>query len=151
MTEYGSMKMSQALAVTASDAPDSDALLTMFPWSTPADSEARAIRKVHPASLPTLPRPTPRQWKSGRRDSPVRLQNSSRMSACTAMPRVAVPPSIAIISGVQSAEFRETGEKAHPRIRNPMMETMLLTTGAQVKGPKIRRAFRASPSRAYRP
>lgn len=151
ITEYGSMKINQAFAVTVADAPSPATSLTMYPCRTPAERLAKAIRNVHPASRPTLPRPTPRQWKSGFKASPVRLQNTSSTTAWSAMPRVAVPPSRVIIEGVQSAAFVGTGANSAPRAMNPAIETMLLITGAQVNGPKILRALRASPSIAYRP
>jgi hypothetical protein len=37
------------------------------------------------------------------------------------------------------------------KIRNPAIDTMLLTIGAQVYGPYTRRAFSDSPTRAKRP
>ena len=59
-----------------------------------------------PASLPVARRPMPRQEKSGRKLRPIRRQKKNRMSAWVATPRVAVPASSAIMSGVQSVTSR---------------------------------------------
>ena len=69
------------------------------------------------------------------------------MTACTTMPSVAVPASSAIIAGVH-ASTATSEPKSRMNTRKPAIETTLFTIGAQVNGPKTRRAFSASPTSA---
>ena len=63
---------------------------------------------------------------------------------------VAVPPITATIVGRPVRDLAAPPEQGM-KIMNPAIETTLLTIGAHVYGPNTRRAFRASPTSAYRP
>ena len=76
------------------------------------------------------------------------------MKACTATPSVAPPARMAIITGFQSSAPRwpaVSAPKAAMKTSSIEMPTMLLTTGAQVKGPNDFRALSTSPSSVYSP
>ena len=103
----------------------------MLTCTSPATRVTTTIPNVHVARLPMLPKPTPRQRKSGRSGMPERRQEIARTTVCAMMPRVAVPPTSAIAEGVhQSTSFRWKPKRTMKR-PNPAIETMLLTTGAQ--------------------
>ena len=90
---------------------------------------------VQNATLPAVPRPTPRNPKVGRYENPMRLSGQMRMSACAATPSVADPPRRAILSGVHVS--RVCGEavfvpKTTMKTSRPMIATMLLSTGAHM-------------------
>jgi hypothetical protein len=63
--------------------------------------------------------------------SRVRFQKNSSTTVCSAMPRVAVPPSSAIIPASQSDGGEGTAEDRR-NTPNPAIETRLLTVGAQL-------------------
>ena len=74
------------------------------------------------------------------------------MSACAATPRVAPPASRAICAGVQLRRIAVRGIDAEQRGEDEQRRrsrTTLLSTGAQVNGPKTPRALSTSPSRLY--
>ena len=103
MIECGSMKISQAMRSTATEASSAPAVKATLLCTMPASWVTRIIPNVQPAARTVPPSPTPRQRKSGRKPRPVRRQNSSSTSACAAMPSVAPPASSAICGGVQVA------------------------------------------------
>ena len=101
-----------------------------FTWTSPASSVTTTMPNVQVARLPMLPKPTPRQRKSGRSGMPDRRQAMARTTVCAMMPSVAVPPTSAMEDGVhQPTSVRWNPNRTMNRPK-PAIETMLLITGA---------------------
>jgi len=89
-----------------------------------------SARKVRPAKRPSWPKPCPRNPQRGRQRKPDRYSGGIRIAACTAMPRVALPASTQIISGVQ-ADASSWRPHILKKTISPAIATTLLATGAQ--------------------
>ena len=94
----------------------------------------RTAPKVHIATFPAVPRPTPRNPNVGRNRNPIRRSGHSRMSAWATTPRVAEPAStvIFVVSHVPTAFCTPPAPKSAMKTPRPAIATTLLRTGAHM-------------------
>ena len=154
-TEWGSIKISQAIAAAATEAtacpePRSTAAVDATAVCTsPPICETTTIASDHDAALSAGPRPNPRHLKFRLSFSPIRFQLTRRIRACAATPAVALPASSAIWSAPQELIDLEpvgSAEKIRMKRPSPRSETKLFSTGAHINGPKAFLELSTSPS-----
>ena len=109
-SECGSMKRRKALSKVARPGPTwcsasirSEARVRTCEVMTKPSWATITAAKVHAATFPAEPNPTPRNPQTGRYRKPMRRRGMTRKSACRAIDSVLDPARIQIIVGVQSA------------------------------------------------